>query len=104
MPHYTMTKSARLLMGAAIIALSASPLAGQSAAERGLEIATEADRRDTGFGDSTAKLLMTLSLARMLSQSDARYPPLDSAPNTSKSGASTRSPVSDAAMPVSSTP
>ena len=60
MPHYTMKGSARLLMGAALIAISTAPLQGQAPAARGLEIATEADRRDTGFGDSTAELLMTL--------------------------------------------
>jgi outer membrane lipoprotein-sorting protein len=60
MTHYTTTMSRRFLIGAALIAISASPLAGQSASDRGLEIATEADRRDTGFGDSTAELRMTL--------------------------------------------
>jgi predicted RND superfamily exporter protein len=39
-----------------------APVAGPdaSAAERGLEIATEADRRDTGFGDLSAELAMIL--------------------------------------------
>jgi hypothetical protein len=38
---------------------SADPVAPDVAA-RGLEIAVEADRRDTGFADQTARLLMTL--------------------------------------------
>ncbi|MEM7051563.1 MAG: outer membrane lipoprotein-sorting protein [Acidobacteriota bacterium] len=37
-----------------------SPLAAQSAAERGLEIAREAELRDTGFGDFKADLRMVL--------------------------------------------
>ena len=39
---------------------SANGTTAVSPAERGLEIAMEADRRDTGFGDNTANLLMTL--------------------------------------------
>lgn len=35
-------------------------LVAQDAAARGLEIAVEADRRDSGFGDFTAELTMTL--------------------------------------------
>ncbi len=37
-----------------------TPAAAQTPEERGLEIAVEADRRDTGFGDSTAELRMIL--------------------------------------------
>jgi hypothetical protein len=36
---------------------------GSEAQNRGLAIAVEADRRDTGFGDSTAELVMTLQLS-----------------------------------------
>jgi len=42
-----------------LLSLSFSVLA-QSAGERGLEIAVEADRRDTGFHDSTASMRMIL--------------------------------------------
>ncbi len=42
-----------------LLSLSFNVLA-QSAAERGLEIAVEADRRDTGFHDSTAAMRMIL--------------------------------------------
>ncbi|MFZ0469832.1 MAG: outer membrane lipoprotein-sorting protein [Thiogranum sp.] len=42
-----------------LLSLSFNVLA-QSAAERGLEIAVEADRRDTGFHDSTAGMRMIL--------------------------------------------
>jgi len=42
-----------------LLSLSFNVLA-QSAAERGLEIAVEADRRDTGFHDSTASMRMIL--------------------------------------------
>lgn len=45
---------------AAFLAGTASVIA-QGPEERGLEIATEADRRDTGFGDSTSRLEMLLS-------------------------------------------
>jgi outer membrane lipoprotein-sorting protein len=44
----------------ALLTVSVSQAAGQGAAERGLEVAREADRRDTGFGDSAADMLMTL--------------------------------------------
>ena len=44
-------------LGAASVALASSP------EERGLEIAVEADRRDTGFGDSKAVLRMILKNA-----------------------------------------
>lgn len=45
------------------LALSLAVIAGPGAAaadDRGLEIATQADERDTGFGDLTADLTMTL--------------------------------------------
>lgn len=37
------------------------PAQAQTAEEKGLAIAIEADRRDTGFGDTTAKMVMILS-------------------------------------------
>lgn len=52
-----------LLRGALLIlalTLMASAVLGQTAEERGLEIAVEADRRDTGFGDFQADLEMIL--------------------------------------------
>jgi hypothetical protein len=60
-----MTKHMKTLTLGSMIAVAAlaaptTPLMGQSAQERGLEVATEADRRDTGFGDSTAEMVMTL--------------------------------------------
>lgn len=39
---------------------SSAGTAEQNDADRGLEIAVEADRRDTGFGDFTAEFIMTL--------------------------------------------
>jgi outer membrane lipoprotein-sorting protein len=39
---------------------AASGVAAQTAEERGLEVAVEADRRDTGFGNFTASLSMVL--------------------------------------------
>ena len=48
----------------ALVALTMAPFASSSHAltpeERGLEIATERDRRDLGFGDFSADLVMTL--------------------------------------------
>tara|TARA_R110001583_G_scaffold33548_3_gene113311 strand:+ start:5391 stop:6176 length:786 start_codon:yes stop_codon:yes gene_type:complete len=53
---------------AALLALSAGftalPAAAQTAVERGLEIAVEADRRDIGFGDTKANMTMTLKSAQ----------------------------------------
>jgi outer membrane lipoprotein-sorting protein len=43
-----------------ILAWPLSAVTSQSPEERGLHIATEAKRRDTGFGDSSAELLMIL--------------------------------------------
>ena len=60
MRQHTKTKRAATLIGVALLALTALPALGQTAAERGLEVATEADNRDKGFGDSTAEMLMTL--------------------------------------------
>jgi predicted RND superfamily exporter protein len=48
-----------ILLGGALM-FSALPAAAQDDAARGLEIATEADRRDTGFGDQEAGLTMIL--------------------------------------------
>ena len=47
------------------IALAAAPvaMAQDSAEDKGLAIAEEADRRDTGFGDTKANLVMTLTSA-----------------------------------------
>ena len=44
----------------AIALLLAGPLPAEEAAERGLEIAREAERRDEGFGDTSATLQMIL--------------------------------------------
>jgi len=52
----------RILLAALLVSLS--PLQAshaQTPEEKGLAIAVEADKRDTGFADSTAKLVMTLS-------------------------------------------
>lgn len=49
---------------AALVFLMAAPAHADEAAERGLEIATEADRRDHGFKDSEVQLTMTLRNAR----------------------------------------
>ncbi|MFC6668975.1 outer membrane lipoprotein-sorting protein [Marinobacterium aestuariivivens] len=49
-----------ILSGPALSQESASPA---SAAERGLAIAREADRRDSGFGDTTVDLAMLLNLS-----------------------------------------
>ena len=38
----------------------ASSLFGMTSQERGLEIAIEADKRDSGFIDQTVKMIMTL--------------------------------------------
>lgn len=46
---------------AALMAGLTSNVAGQTAEERGLEIALEMDRRDAGWGDSKAELQMLLS-------------------------------------------
>lgn len=43
-----------------LLAQPAPPADRVDVEQRGLEIATEADRRDTGFGDNTAELTMTL--------------------------------------------
>ncbi len=47
------------LYGSSLILLPVSGFT-QTANEQGLEIAQEMDRRNEGFGDSTAKLTMTL--------------------------------------------
>ena len=43
-----------------VLALASAPVVAQSPEERGLQIATEADRRDDGFGDTTVIMQMTL--------------------------------------------
>ena len=50
----------RLNRLAAGLLLAPLALAAQTPEERGLEIAIEADRRDTGFGDFKAALTMVL--------------------------------------------
>jgi outer membrane lipoprotein-sorting protein len=45
---------------ALMLALLSLPLAASTPQERGLEIAQEADRRDTGWGDQSAGMRMTL--------------------------------------------
>ncbi|MDQ8202431.1 outer membrane lipoprotein-sorting protein [Pelagicoccus sp. SDUM812003] len=49
-----------LLKITAFLALSSGSLYGLTAEERGLQIAEEMDRRDSGFGDTSAELLMEL--------------------------------------------
>ncbi|MEM7482839.1 MAG: outer membrane lipoprotein-sorting protein [Acidobacteriota bacterium] len=49
-----------VLLLVAVAVVATLPSAAQTPEERGLEIAQEADRRDTGFHDSTAELEMTL--------------------------------------------
>ncbi len=57
-------KGAAAILGASVVALSITvPLAttwAQTPEERGLEIAEEADQRDTGFGDSASTMTMVL--------------------------------------------
>lgn len=50
------------MLTAALLAMIAAPglFAGQTPDEKGLEIATQADRRYTGYGDSTSTLRMIL--------------------------------------------
>lgn len=43
-----------------LMLLVATPTIAETAQEKGLAIATEADRRDTGFGDTTVEMKMTL--------------------------------------------
>ncbi len=43
-----------------IVLLFAGPASAETPAEKGLAIAREADRRDEGFVDSTADMLMVL--------------------------------------------
>jgi outer membrane lipoprotein-sorting protein len=43
-----------------LLAGSPAPASAESAEEKGLAIAVEADRRDSGFGDNTAELIMVL--------------------------------------------
>jgi len=50
----------RKIAFAILLFLLSSTLFAQTPEERGLEIAVEADRRDTGFGDYTAELTMLL--------------------------------------------
>ncbi len=50
----------RKIAFAILLFLLSSALFAQTPEERGLEIAVEADRRDTGFGDYTAELTMLL--------------------------------------------
>jgi len=50
----------RTLLGIAAIALLPSAVVAETAEEKGLAIAVEADKRDEGFGDSTADMIMEL--------------------------------------------
>ncbi len=50
----------KLLILASLLLLSTASLQAQTAEEKGLAIAIEADRRDTGFGDMTANMVMEL--------------------------------------------
>ena len=53
--------SLKLLINSLVLSLALTPSLSHADAEaRGLEIATEADKRDTGFVDSTAKMEMEL--------------------------------------------
>jgi outer membrane lipoprotein-sorting protein len=52
--------SSLALLASAAAALAPTAGAAEDPAARGLQIATEADRRDQGFGDSTVSLRMTL--------------------------------------------
>ena len=55
------TVNSMITAGLLVVLTQASPVAlRQTAEERGLAIAVEADRRDRGFGDSTAALRMVL--------------------------------------------
>lgn len=53
--------TAAALTAAAVLVLSASQAPAQTAEEKGLAIIQEADRRDDGYGDSTATLRMILT-------------------------------------------
>lgn len=55
-------KSNRIvLLAATVMATSlATPVLAQSAAEKGLEIATRMNRQDDGFGDTSSAMIMTL--------------------------------------------
>lgn len=48
------------VLSLAAFGLHAAPLGAQTAAEKGLEIAMEGDRRDNGYGDLTVRLHMLL--------------------------------------------
>ncbi len=50
----------KLLLPLFVLSLLAPEVFAQTPEERGLEIVTEADRRDTGFGDSQAGMVMIL--------------------------------------------
>lgn len=50
----------KTLAALALVGFLSAPSVADSAADKGLEIAREADRRDTGFVDNTAELLMIL--------------------------------------------
>jgi len=55
------TLTLKKFIGSLVLLSCLSPvIASANAEERGLEIATEADRRDTGFVDSTAQMVMEL--------------------------------------------
>jgi len=60
MTSYAMTTTRMLASAATLLLIAVSGVAAQSAEERGLAIAVEADARGTGYQDSVAELDMTL--------------------------------------------
>lgn len=59
MKHKNTFPKTIILLSSLLLSAGVS-LADMTAEERGLEIATEADRRDTGFNDNTAEVIMVL--------------------------------------------
>jgi len=59
------------LIATLLLALTAFAAAAETAEEKGLAIAVEADRRDTGFGDTTAN--MTMELRNRQGDTSTRY-------------------------------
>ncbi len=55
-----MIKLVKFIAPALLIGFSSTALFAETAEEKGLTIAKEADKRDNGFGDFTANLIMTL--------------------------------------------
>ena len=59
------------LLAALLLAMTASAAIAETAEEKGLAIAVEADKRDTGFGDITAN--MTMELRNKQGDTSTRY-------------------------------